>query len=212
MSNVAPIRHRVRRSTEPRIVSQSRPSTHVAVFESELGWIAVATVARRLIGVTFGHAEREAALAALDSQGGVHHSATSQAATTLNKDEAPWLADICARFKAFAAGEFEDFRDVEIDDGHLTPFERSVVQACRAIPYGETMSYGQLATKVGRPGAARAVGRVMATNRFPLVVPCHRVLAASGRLGGYSAPQGLAMKRRLLAMEGGEVRPPKRPK
>ncbi len=75
--------------------------------------------------------------------------------------------------------------------------------ACRRIPWGQTRSYAQLAAVAGRPGAARAVGSVMAKNRVPLVVPCHRVIASSGQLGGYSAPQGLSLKRRLLAMESG---------
>ena len=77
-----------------------------------------------------------------------------------------------------------------------------VIAACRRIPWGETRSYGDLATECGSPGAARAVGSVMAKNRYPLIVPCHRVLAAGGDIGGYSAADGLVMKRRLLAAEG----------
>lgn len=167
------------------------------VFESDLGWIAVSAVDRRLLGVTFGHARRADALAAAKTHRMIGVSPSG--------DARAWLADLRERFRSFARGEFEDFRDVAIDESHLTAFERSVERACRAIPYGETMSYGQLAAKVGRPGAARAVGRVMATNRYPLVVPCHRVLASGGGLGGYSAPQGLAMKRRLLALEAAEA-------
>ena len=95
-----------------------------------------------------------------------------------------------------------DFSDVPLALDHLTPFGRRVVAACRRIPWGQTRSYGELAAECGSPGAARAVGSVMAKNRYPLIVPCHRVLAAGGELGGYSAPDGLKMKRRLLAMEG----------
>ena len=88
-------------------------------------------------------------------------------------------------------------------DIELTDFQRRVHDACAAIPYGSTMTYGALAAKVGRPGAARAVGRVMATNPVPLVHPCHRVLASGGGLGGFGG--GLPMKRRLLAMEAGRA-------
>ncbi len=179
---------------------------HAAVldlFDSELGWIAISTTEQRLLGVVFGYARKADALAAVKSRGMAGVVRARNGEMDDNDDDA-WLADLRARFVFFAAGQFEDFRDVEIDESHLTPFERAVVKACRAIPYGETLAYGQLAAKAGRDGAARAVGRVMATNRYPLVVPCHRVLASGGKLGGYSAPQGLALKRRLLAMEAGD--------
>lgn len=88
-----------------------------------------------------------------------------------------------------------------IADGHLTEFQSDVVATCRAIPLGQTRTYGEVARLAGRPGAARAVGRVMATNRVPLIVPCHRVVASSGKLGGFSAPQGVVLKRRLLDLE-----------
>jgi methylated-DNA-[protein]-cysteine S-methyltransferase len=94
-----------------------------------------------------------------------------------------------------------DFSDVPLALDHLTSFGRRVVAACRRIRWGQTRSYGELASECGAAGAARAVGTVMAKNRYPLIVPCHRVLAARGALGGYSAPDGLRMKRRLLAME-----------
>ena len=95
-----------------------------------------------------------------------------------------------------------DFSGVQLDLSHLTSFQERVIQRCRAIPYGVTLNYGELARQAGSPRAARAVGNVMATNRFPLVVPCHRVVGANGALGGYSAPNGLAIKVRLLRNEG----------
>ncbi len=83
-----------------------------------------------------------------------------------------------------------------------TAFQRAVIDHCRRIPRGEVLTYGQLAERAGYPRSARAVGNVMATNRVPLIVPCHRVVGAGGNLGGFSAPQGLQMKRRLLRLEG----------
>ena len=83
----------------------------------------------------------------------------------------------------------------------MTAFRRRVLRQCRKIPYGRTATYGQLAVKAGAAGAARAVGTCMATNRFPLIVPCHRVLPVGGRIGAFSAHGGPEMKRRLLTIE-----------
>ena len=82
-----------------------------------------------------------------------------------------------------------------------TPFRDKVLAATRQLGYGATTTYGELARRVGHPGAARAVGTVMSTNRFPILIPCHRVLAAGGQLGGYTAPAGPDLKQRLLEME-----------
>jgi methylated-DNA-[protein]-cysteine S-methyltransferase len=116
-------------------------------------------------------------------------------------DDQQLAAEVLDRLVRYADGEPVDFRDVPVAVEHLSAFQRRVVRACRAIPAGERRTYGQLAAAAGSPGAARAVGQVMATNRVPLIVPCHRVVASGGRLGGFSAPQGLAMKRRLLSLE-----------
>lgn len=105
------------------------------------------------------------------------------------------------RLTAYAEGEPVALSDIVVDQSHLSAFARRVSQRCRAIPYGTTRTYGQLAAEAGSVGAARAVGSVMASNRTPLITPCHRVLGAGGRLGGFSAPQGVAMKRRLLEIE-----------
>jgi methylated-DNA-[protein]-cysteine S-methyltransferase len=118
-------------------------------------------------------------------------------------DDETLAAEVLDLVVRYAAGEPVDFADVPVALDHLTPFARRVVKHCRAIRRGQTRSYGDVAAAAGRPGAARAVGQVMAANRTPLVVPCHRVVAADGRLGGFSAPTGLAMKRRLLALEAG---------
>ena len=88
-----------------------------------------------------------------------------------------------------------------LDLSALTPFRRAVLEACRRIPYGRTVSYLDLARAVGQPGAARAVGGAMAANPVPLVIPCHRVLRSDGALGGFSSPRGVEEKRRLLLLE-----------
>ena len=115
-------------------------------------------------------------------------------------DEAHSLTE---RFVRFFAGERDDFLDVEIDLDEATPFQRAVAEALRGIPYGEVVSYGELADVAGHPGAHRAVGSFCAHNRFAVVVPCHRVVAADG-IGPYGS-LGTGYKRRLLGLEGASL-------
>ncbi|MEM8784579.1 MAG: methylated-DNA--[protein]-cysteine S-methyltransferase [Pseudomonadota bacterium] len=89
-----------------------------------------------------------------------------------------------------------------LDESIITPFHASVYRALRRVPRGTTVTYGDLAKQVGEPGAARAIGVAMGRNPWPVIVPCHRVLAAGGKLGGFSAPGGTRTKERLLALEG----------
>lgn len=103
---------------------------------------------------------------------------------------------------ALLAGTPVDLTAVPLDLTDVPPFHRRIYAVARAIPPGATMTYGEIAERVGAPGAARAVGQAMGRNPFPLVMPCHRVLAAGNRPGGFSAPGGVTTKRRLLAIEG----------
>jgi methylated-DNA-[protein]-cysteine S-methyltransferase len=107
---------------------------------------------------------------------------------------------LATRLTAYFAGEPEDFTDVTLDLSWCTPFQDAVVTALRAVTRGETVTYGELAALAGHPGASRAAGSFCAHNRFGIVVPCHRVVAADG-LGGYGS-LGADYKRRLLALEG----------
>ncbi|RLT12648.1 MAG: MGMT family protein, partial [Planctomycetota bacterium] len=100
-----------------------------------------------------------------------------------------------------AAGKRVSFDNILVRIEHRTVFQRKVILATRAIGFGETVSYGELAARAGSPNAARAVGTVMANNEVPIIIPCHRVLASGGRIGGFSAPQGIDLKRRLLELE-----------
>jgi O-6-methylguanine DNA methyltransferase len=122
-------------------------------------------------------------------------------------DEADWNPDLRRRLQAFAAGERCDFGDVRLALPALTAFQQRVVAETRQIGYGQRLTYGHLAERSGAPGAARAVGSVMSSNRLPILVPCHRVVASGGGLGGYSAPQGIDLKRRLLEMEASPLVP-----
>jgi methylated-DNA-[protein]-cysteine S-methyltransferase len=104
------------------------------------------------------------------------------------------------RVREYFAGAADGFEDVELDLDWTTPFQRAVAEALRAVPYGEIVTYGELAALAGHPNAQRAAGTFCAGNRFPIFVPCHRVVAADG-LGSYGS-LGLEYKRRLLALEG----------
>ena len=107
------------------------------------------------------------------------------------------MAQALARY---VAGQEPCWPDIPADHGGMSDFQRRVLEELRRVPSGQALSYGELAALSGRPGAARAVGRVMASNPWPLVVPCHRVLASGGRLGGFGP--GPEMKRWLLELEG----------
>jgi methylated-DNA-[protein]-cysteine S-methyltransferase len=107
---------------------------------------------------------------------------------------------------ALLRGEASDLAGVALDMDQVPEFHRRVYDAARTIPPGETLSYGDIARRVGAPGAARAVGQALGRNPFPIVVPCHRVLAAGGKIGGFSAQGGVATKRRMLAIESAWIK------
>lgn len=107
---------------------------------------------------------------------------------------------LAARLQSYFQGGRVEFGDVEIDADWMTPFQQAVTDALRGVPYGEVVTYGELAALAGHPNAQRAAGSFCAGNRFALVVPCHRVVAAGG-LGSYGS-LGVGYKRRLLALEG----------
>jgi methylated-DNA-[protein]-cysteine S-methyltransferase len=104
------------------------------------------------------------------------------------------------RFERYFAGEAVPFTDVEVDGDGWTSFQQDVAAAIRDVPYGDVLSYSDLARAAGYPRAQRAAGTFCAGNRFPLVLPCHRVVGASG-IGSYGS-LGIDYKRRLLALEG----------
>lgn len=105
---------------------------------------------------------------------------------------------------AYFEGSYVDFhKDIPIVAANgVTGFRQAVLDACRDIKYGQTINYGGLAEKAGYAGAGRAVGAVMANNRLPLIIPCHRVTCADGRIGGFSAIGGIKLKKRMLELEG----------
>jgi O-6-methylguanine DNA methyltransferase len=110
------------------------------------------------------------------------------------------VPEVARRVAAYFEGTRVSFEDVTIDLDWCTPLQLAIADALRAVPYGETVSYGELSALAGRPQAPRASGTFCAQNRLPLVIPCHRVVAAGG-IGGYGS-LGVEYKRRLLELEG----------
>jgi methylated-DNA-[protein]-cysteine S-methyltransferase len=117
-----------------------------------------------------------------------------------SRDCAGFVAELCRRVGAHLSGLPTSYLDVPLALDWATPLQLELVAAARRIPWGEVVSYGELAALAGRPGAARAAGSFCADNRLSLIIPCHRVVAANG-IGGYGSA-GPQLKRRLLALEG----------
>jgi methylated-DNA-[protein]-cysteine S-methyltransferase len=165
-------------------------SRTITVFDSALGWMAVVGSEDVVEQLVFNYDSPQAAQNALHLLGG-------------DVDDLRFTGPLVDLLRSYAEGREVDFRTIRIQYGPITAFRRRVLEACRKIPYGKTLTYGRLAAKVGAPGAARAVGNCMAANRVPLIVPCHRVVLAGGAAGPYSG-WGPEMKRRLLALETGK--------
>ncbi len=117
-----------------------------------------------------------------------------------NRDKSVAIPRVVGKLGEYFAGERVGFDDVEIDLDWCTPFQRAVADTLRVVPWGEVVTYGELAALAGHPNAQRAAGTFCAHNRLPLLIPCHRVVAADG-IGSYGS-LGQSFKRRLLALEG----------
>ncbi|HXV00508.1 MAG TPA: methylated-DNA--[protein]-cysteine S-methyltransferase [Caulobacteraceae bacterium] len=162
-----------------------------ALFPTAIGPCGLAWGERGLVGVYFPEASEAATRARIERR----WPDLGEAAPP------PMVAAAIEAIRALLDEGRADLAAVELDMDGIEPAERAILEAARRIPPGQTRTYGELAAEVGRPGAAREVGAAMARNRFPIVVPCHRVVAAGGGFGGFSAPGGLECKARLLTIE-----------
>ncbi len=170
----------------------------MSIFLTDLGWMGFAGTGDRVQRLRLGHrSDEEVREALLDpkSRNGGQPPANSD-----------YFPDLRRRLQSYGKGEFVDFSDVNLLLPKLTAFQEAVMFAVRAVGYGQTVSYAELAELAGYSRAARAVGSVMSSNPLPIIVPCHRVIASGGKLGGYSAPQGLSLKEDLLTMEAETLR------
>jgi methylated-DNA-[protein]-cysteine S-methyltransferase len=155
--------------------------------ETERGWVGLVLSQHGLRATTLLRKTRDEVLREVIEAGATREATDSE------------LADLPERICALAAGKYENLA-VQVDWNGVSGFRRAVMEETMRIPAGRTLSYGAVAERVGYPRAARAVGRVMATNPLPLVVPCHRVVGSNGSLTGYGG--GLHVKEALLRAEG----------
>lgn len=173
---------------------QSDINDSCSTFRTAIGWLGIAGYGEIVRAVFVGHPSVLSVMQAAQDW-------AIESSSTGSLDEADWNPALRKRLEAYARGERVDFKDFQLELLKRTPFQEKVLAATRRLGYGATTTYGDLAQKVGHPGAARAVGTVMSTNRFPILIPCHRVLAAGGKLGGYTSPSGPDLKQQLLDME-----------
>ena len=123
----------------------------------------------------------------------------------------PAVAEAIGLVAALLRGEAADLSAIALDMAGVPDFHRRVYGVAREIPPGRTLTYGAVAARLGEPGAARAVGRALGRNPFAVIVPCHRVVATGGAMGGFSAGGGVETKRRILAIEGARAEEPTLP-
>lgn len=162
------------------------------LFDTPIGRCAIVWRGPAIVGAALPELEEGLARQSLQKRfpGAVEQSPSPHAAAAV---------DAIVRL---LAGHRENFSGVTVDLSGLPQFERNVLELTFAIPVGETRTYGEIARAAGSPGAARAVGRALGSNPIPIIVPCHRVLGADGKSGGFSAPGGAATKLKILEIEG----------
>jgi methylated-DNA-[protein]-cysteine S-methyltransferase len=163
-----------------------------ALFDTPIGRCGIAWGPRGIVALQLPEASERALRARL----------LAQAVDAEEMPPPPAIAGAIRAIGALLAGEATDLTPLALDMTEVPPFHRRVYAVARTIPPGQTVSYGEIARRLGMPRAARAVGQALGRNPFALIVPCHRVLAAGGKLGGFSADGGLGTKRKLLAIEG----------
>src|SRR6185369_7667787 len=167
---------------------------HFALFETAIGTCGIVWTARGLCGVQLPDPDAAATRARVHRR----HPAAVEAAPDAKTQRA------IDGIVALLAGEKRDLRDIAIDDEKQTDFNKRVYAIARAIPPGQTMTYGEIAERLGDKTLARVVGQAMGENPTPIVMPCHRVLAAGGKSGGFSAAGVVVTKLKLLSIEGAQ--------
>ena len=170
----------------------------LVILDTSFGFLGLVFKGSKVLHLSLGHKNHQELKRALSLSGNLRAEKSPREQSGPHHLQ---IQDLVDRLQRYTEGEVEEFRDVDLDLGNVTPFTSRVLRACQKIPYGKTVSYAMLAERAGSPRAARSAGSVMANNRFPLLVPCHRVVAAGRRLGGFSAPGGVTLKRQLLSLE-----------
>jgi methylated-DNA-[protein]-cysteine S-methyltransferase len=172
------------------------------LFETVIGWAGLAWADKGLVGVYLPDPNPENARA----------SFLRRFPDAVEAPPTEAVSHAIGEIRRLMAGEHVDLTDIPIDIARVPDFNARVYEIARAIPPGETLTYGEIAVKLGDKLLARDVGAALGQNPWPIVVPCHRVTAAGGKLGGFSARGGVNTKVKLLAIEGAKVLEPAPPK
>ena len=166
-------------------------SIGITLFDSTIGPIGIAWGPRGIVGLQLPERNEEAMRRRLARR---YPEATEATPPSTVEDAIDAIGTLLS-------GQPVDLNFVALDLSGIPDFDRRVYAAAREIPFGRTFTYGEIAKQIGEPGAARAVGKTLGSNPFPIVVPCHRVLAADGKAGGFSAHGGVETKMRILSIE-----------
>lgn len=190
------------RAYEKDVVMDTTPAPETighAVFETAMGFMGFAWSAAGLTRLCLPERNRDAVerrLLRLAGDGGPSGPTPA------------WTTGLIEAIKAYAAGEQVDFTAVPVDLTGVDDFRLAIYDAARKLAFGETTTYGELAKRAGHAGLPRETGAALGANPVPLVIPCHRILAAGGKIGGFSAPGGSTTKEKMLALEGVQIGPP----
>ena len=166
-------------------------------FDTAIGWCAIAWNNVGMVGVNLPEA----------TQAATRKRMQSRFAEAVESKPSKQLETTIKRITALLQSKAADLTDTPLCMDGVPAFHRQVYELVRRIPAGQTLSYGEVAQRLGKPGAARAVGQAMGRNPFPIIVPCHRVLAANGKLGGFTAFGSTDTKQRMLQIEGATLKP-----
>lgn len=173
---------------------------HYTIFETAAGWCGIVWTEKGIARFQLP----------VSDEGGAERLLMRRMPDARRADPSPWIEETIAAARRYFVGERTEFFDTRLDFTPQDGFFAQVYDRVRRLGWGETTTYGGVAKALGAgPEAARDVGQAMANNPIPLIIPCHRVLAAGNRIGGFSAPGGSDSKRRMLEMEGVELAPPK---
>jgi methylated-DNA-[protein]-cysteine S-methyltransferase len=166
-----------------------------ALFETSIGLCGIAWSARGVVGFQLPESDSSSTRRRLTERfpGAVETGPTTEIQQSIDA------------IISLMRGDRVDLAFVPLDMDGLPDFHQRVYEVARSIPPGATLTYGEIAQRLGDPGSARAVGQALGRNPIPVIVPCHRVMAAGGKTGGFSAPGGAATKLKLLAIEGAQL-------
>jgi methylated-DNA-[protein]-cysteine S-methyltransferase len=163
-----------------------------ALFETAIGWCGIAWGAHGIVGVQLPEAQEQGTRARMQRR----HPGLREAVPPSS------VQHVIEEIGRLFAGEPTNLAAAALDMETVAPFNQRVYDIARTIPPGQTLTYGEIAARIGEPRMAREVGQALGQNPFSIIVPCHRVVAAGGKTGGFSARGGVATKLRMLALEG----------